>query len=106
MEKKKQQNGRSQSGTILEKQQPDKNSVSWDNPSQLADKKCPEEIAILLEEWPEQIVNAVLVEDHGPMLTEGYQADDYFVARTGAHRRPLRPADHVRRRWPGKRNHY
>ncbi|MXW88880.1 MAG: SDR family NAD(P)-dependent oxidoreductase, partial [Acidimicrobiaceae bacterium] len=34
------------------------------------------------------------------------QADDHADARTGAHRRPLGPADHVRGRRPGQRDHH
>ena len=44
--------------------------------SKLADEECPEEITIVRKEQPEQIVNTVLREDHGPMSTEGNQADD------------------------------
>ena len=38
---------------------------------------CLEDIAILLEEWPEQMVNTVLVEDNRCVLTNGNQADDH-----------------------------
>ena len=93
------QNGKSQPGTTLEKQQRGKDSVSWDNPSKTADKECLEEIAILLEEWPEQMVNTVLVEGHRRVPTDGNQADDHpgeqescsRIRQTGCHDVTRRP---------------
>jgi hypothetical protein len=41
-----------------------------------------------------------------PLGRHRHQADDHAAARTRAHRRPLRPADDVRRRWPGERDHH
>ncbi len=56
---------------------------------------------------PERVnVNGGAIALGHPLGATGVAADDDPAARTGAHRRPVRPADHVRGRRPGQRHHH
>lgn len=74
--------GKSQHSPTLEKPQ-DESSISRGNPSQITDKECSEEIAILLEEPHEQTVAQVQEHGHLPMIED--QAKD-----------PREPGNHAR----------